>query len=176
MNFKLESWKKEFAESAAFYANNPKIAKNLRDVFPCPYSLEDAHEYIQFCIDSQDKQLVYAIVVDGKAVGSVGVMPQGDVYRKTAEVGYWLAEPYWGNGIVSDAVKQVCKQAFEKFGLVRIYAGVYADNIGSRKVLEKCGFILEGTRKYNVYKNGVLRDDCMYSLISEENIRKLLTE
>lgn len=106
-----------------------------------------------------------AIVVDGHAVGSIGIFCGSDVYEKSGELGYWLAEEYWGQGIMTEAVKRICREAFEKFDIVRIYAEPYAYNIGSRSVLEKAGFSLEGTMKRAVCKWEKIYDCCIYALL-----------
>ncbi len=168
MEFTLRKWKKSDADSVGFYANNKKIADKLRDVFTHPYSKADAEYYIDLCLSTnEDKDLFFAIDVDGKAVGSIGVFKKEDVYRKSAEIGYWLGEEYWGNGIISDAVKQVCEIAFEKLDVVRIFAEPYAHNAGSRRVLEKAGFKLEGTLAKSVFKNDEYFDSCIYALLKE---------
>ncbi len=167
--FTLRAWKTEDANSLAKAADNPAIAKNLRNVFPNPYTVEDAVWYINDCIsNTEKKQLNYAIVVDGQAVGGIGVSVQEDVYEKSAELGYWLSEDYWRNGIVSRAVSVICKEAFAAFDIVRIFAEPFADNAGSRGVLEKAGFTYEGTMRNGVYKNGEIHSYCMYSVLREE--------
>lgn len=167
--FILREWKSEDAESVAQAANNEKIAANLRNVFPYPYTLEDAKWYVEDCIKRrEDKQITRAIEVDGKTVGSIGIFVQDDVYEKSAELGYWLSEEYWGQGIMTEAVKQICREAFEKFDIIRIYAEPFEHNMGSRGVLEKAGFTYEGTMRNGVYKNGNVYSYCMYSLLREE--------
>lgn len=166
MDIKLRKWKIEDISSVARYANNEKIACNLRDVFPYPYTENDAKRYIESCINSsEDKQLSRAITVDDVAVGSIGIFLGNDVYSKSAELGYWLAEEYWNKGIMSAAVKQICTDAFDRFDIVRLYAEPFAHNTGSRKVLENAGFTLEGTMKYGVYKRNQVFDYCMYALL-----------
>ncbi len=166
MNFRLEKWKKEFAKDIAEYADNPHISCWLRNVFPNPYTLSDAEWYVNDCIKNENNnQLCYAIVVDEKAVGSIGVFLKNDVYCKSAELGYWLGEQFWKRGIMSEAVKMICKETFEKFDVLRIYAEPFADNKGSRKVLENCGFQLEGIMKKSVFKNNTFHDSCMYALV-----------
>ncbi len=166
MEFKLEKWKEEYIKDIAECANNINIANNLRNVFPFPYTYEDAECYVKMCIENEgNEQLCRAIVVDGKAVGSVGIFVKNDVYCKSAELGYWLAEECWKNGIMSNAVSQICKLAFETFDICRIFAEPYSYNKGSRAVLEKNGFELEGIMKNGVYKNGKLLDYCMYALL-----------
>jgi len=166
MEFTLREWKNTDIESVAVNANNKKIAEKLRNVFPFPYSKADAEFFVNMCINAdKTKDLFLAIDVGGKAVGSIGVFKKDDVYCKSGEIGYWLGEEYWGKGIVTEAIKQICEIAFDKFDLVRIFAEPYANNTGSRKVLEKAGFELEGIMKKGVYKNGEIHDYCMYSLI-----------
>lgn len=167
--FILREWKSEDAESIAQAANNEKIAANLRNAFPYPYTLEDAKWYVEDCISrGEDKQITRAIEIDGRAVGSIGIFVQDDVYEKSAELGYWLSEDYWRQGIMSEAVKQICREAFEKFDIIRIYAEPFEHNQGSRGVLEKAGFTYEGTMRSGVYKNGNVYSYCMYSLLRDE--------
>lgn len=169
MNFKLREWKIEDISDVAYYANNKKIAANLRNVFPYPYTLQDAKEYVQSCIEKKDEgQICRAVIVDNHAVGSIGIFCGIDVYERSGELGYWLAEEFWGKKIMTEAVKQICQMAFEKFNIIRIYAEPFAYNIGSRRVLEKAGFTLEGIMKKGVYKNGEFHDYCMYAFIKEK--------
>ncbi len=166
MEMRLRPWEAEDALSICAYANNSKIAENLRDAFPFPYGLEDARGFVQSCIRAEGEgQICRAICVGEQAVGSIGVFVGKDVYRRSAELGYWLAEPFWGRGIMSCAVEQICKQAFERFDICRIYAEPYAQNIGSRRVLEKAGFCLEGVLRKSVIKNGQMHDSCIYALV-----------
>ncbi len=167
--FQLRAWEIEDAKALAQAADNFNIAKNLRNVFPNPYTLDDAIWYINDSIaNAGKKQINYAIVIDGQAVGSIGIFVKDDVYEKSAELGYWLAESYWRKGIMTEAVQMICKEAFETFDIVRIYAEPFADNAGSRGVLEKTGFTYEGTMRSGVYKNGKVLSYCMYSVLREE--------
>ena len=168
IDFTLRPWRESDAPALAKYADNPEISRNLRDLFPNPYTLEDAECFIRVNMAQEETQLCRAVVINGEAAGCIGVFPGNDVYRKTGELGYWLGEPFWGNGIVTDAVRQICREAFGRFDLVRIHAEVYARNTASRRVLEKNGFQLEGIRRKAVYKDGVLIDDCVYALLREE--------
>ncbi|MGE4485118.1 MAG: GNAT family N-acetyltransferase [Oscillospiraceae bacterium] len=166
MNFILRKWRAEDSADVAHFANNEKIACNLRNVFPYPYTMQDAKNYVEGCAsNSEAEQLCRAVTVDGKAVGSIGIFLGSDVYSRSAELGYWLAEEYWNRGIMSAAVKQICEEAFERFDIVRIFAEPFAHNLGSRKVLENGGFALEGIMKNGVFKNGTVFDYCMYALL-----------
>lgn len=106
--------------------------------------------------------------MDGKAVGSIGVFVMDDVYEKSAELGYWLAEEYWGKGIMTEAVKNICREAYDKFDIVRIFAEPFEHNKASRKVLEKAGFTCEGIMRDGVFKNGKVYSYYMYSLLKTE--------
>lgn len=167
--FILRAWQEADAEAVAAAANNPNIAKNLRNTFPYPYSLEDARWYVNDCISNEGKgQITRAIEVDGKAVGSIGIFVKDDVYEKSAELGYWLSEDYWRQGIVSSAARMLCREAFAAFDIVRIFASTFECNAGSRGVLEKAGFTYEGTMRNGIYKNGNIHSYCMYSILREE--------
>lgn len=169
MNFTLRPWREEDAAAIVPYADDPLVAQNLRDVFPNPYTLADAQGFISSCIEREGRgQLCRAIVVDGKAVGSIALILGDDVYRKSAEVGYWLGRPFWRQGIMTAAVKEMCVLGFGTWDIVRIHGSPYARNAGSRGVLEKAGFTLEGIQRKSVFKNGELLDSCIYARLREE--------
>lgn len=169
MNFTLRTWREPDAPVIVSYADDPLVARNLRDVFPNPYTLTDAESYVRSCVEREGQgQLCRAIVVDGKAVGSIGLFLGNDVYRKSAELGYWLGRPFWRQGIMTAAVKEMCALGFETWDIVRIYAEPYAKNAGSRGVLEKAGFTLEGTLRSSVCKNGEILDSCVYARLRGE--------
>ncbi len=168
MKFELRDWKVGDGESIVKYANNASLARNLRDSFPHPYTLDDAHYFIDQCIHrDKSKQLIKAIVIDGEAVGSVGLYVQEDVSRQSALLGTWLGEPFWGKGIMTQAIKRIAQEGFEVLDIVRIYARPFADNVASRRSLEKAGFVLEGISKKGVYKNGIVKDGTVYALVKE---------
>ena len=170
MDFILRPWRREDAAAVAQYANNEKIARNLRDVFPYPYTLADAESFVDSCLGADGScQLFRAIEVEGRAAGSIALCRGGDVYTLAAELGYWLAEDYWGQEIMTRAVQQICEEGFTQWNdLVRIYAAAYAHNTASRRVLEKAGFILEGVLRQSVFKRNEVCDSCMYALLREE--------
>ena len=117
---------------------------------------------------TSEGELYRAIVVDGRAAGGISVCAGGDVYRRSAELGYWLGEPFWGRGIMTAAVETMCREGFAAWDIVRIHAEAFARNAASRRVLEKAGFALEGTLRRSVYKNGEMLDSCIYALVREE--------
>ncbi|MFA5221277.1 MAG: GNAT family N-acetyltransferase [Methanoregula sp.] len=135
----LRNWTQDDAISLAYHANNPSIASNMRDMFPHPYTINDAESFIAMATHIRSA-LMLAIDVDGEAVGGIGIHPLNDVYRGTAEIGYWLSQEFWGRGIVTDAVRSIIPVAFDRFPVIRLQAGVFESNPASMRVLEKCGF------------------------------------
>ena len=170
MDFILRPWRQEDVEDVLRYANNDKIARNLRNIFPYPYIRTDAETFIESCIAADEThQLFRAIEVEGHAVGSIALCLGSDVYCMTAELGYWLAEDYWGQEIMTRAVQQICEEGAERWeDLLRIYAGPFAHNTASRRVLEKAGFTLEGVLRQSVFKRNEVCDSCMYALLRKE--------
>lgn len=157
----LRPWRIEDSQSLCQYANNSRVSENLRDIFPFPYNIKDAEFFINN-IASATNNLILAIEVEGKAVGSIGILPQTDIYRKNAELGYWLGEPFWGRGITTEAVMAIVDYSFQYFDIQRIYATVFERNLASIRVLEKCGFTREAVHSKAVVKGGVVMDEYLY--------------
>ncbi|MEP6584622.1 MAG: GNAT family N-acetyltransferase [Ginsengibacter sp.] len=146
-------------------ANNKKIWNNVRDHLPFPYTIEDAVSFINF--SKQEKaSLIYAIEWDGHFCGVIGLVAQADVYRRTAEIGYWLGEPFWNKGIATEAVRLITDYGFTQLGYLRIHTGIFEFNIGSMKVLEKNGYNKDGIFEKNIFKNGKILDEHRYSKIN----------
>ncbi len=164
--FSLRPWEAEDADDLARNANNPKIAKNLRDGFPYPYTLSDAKTWIDM-IQNNKKDLVYAIEVNGEACGGIGLHAMQDIYRFNAEIGFWLAEKHWGKGIVPEAVALIVEHGFQNFQWIRIYAGVFSSNNASMRVFEKNGFTKEAIHTKAVKKEGVFLDEIIYSKLKK---------
>jgi RimJ/RimL family protein N-acetyltransferase len=157
----LRDWSTDDAAVIVKYANNTRIASHLRDAFPSPYTKEDADRFVAFAT-GPGRHLYFAIDIGGEAIGGIGISPLEDVKRRTAEIGYWLAEPFWGRGIATGAVRALVPVAFETTGIVRLEAGIFSDNPASMRVLEKCGFLREAVHKKAITKNGRLLDEVMY--------------
>lgn len=163
MEFKLRQWKISDQDSLVKYANNFEISKNLTDAFPHPYTIDDAKRFIDMATNGNPTH-IFAIEVNGEAVGGIGIHPQSDINRKNAELGYWLGQPFWGNGIISKAIPEIVKYGFDTFDIQRIYARPYGHNIASQKALEKNGFVLEAHIKQNLYKNDEYVDELIYAI------------
>src|SRR6516225_7734939 len=149
----IRPWRLDDAESIARYANNRKVWLAVRDAFPHPYTINDAHEFIRMAT-VEEPTTRFCVEVDGVAAGGIGVHPGQDVHRYTATVGYWLGEEFWRRGIMTEAVTAVTDFWFDNFPLRRISAEVFANNPASARVLEKAGFIFEGRLKNHVVKDG----------------------
>lgn len=160
-SFSLRAFRGADAPSMVRYANNRNVSRNLRDGFPYPYGLDDAHRALA---KFEGSPLVFCIDVGGEAVGGIGVHTLDDVYRRGAELGYWLGEPFWGRGIATRAVSAITEHAFhQRTDLVRIQAAVFSWNPASGRVLEKVGYEREGVLRQSVFKDGVLGDSICYA-------------
>jgi RimJ/RimL family protein N-acetyltransferase len=159
----------EDADAGAFakYANNLNVARNLRDRFPHPYTLDDAVAFIER-MRGQDPRVAFAIASPKEAIGGIAVSPFDDVYRKSAEIGFWVAEPFWGQGIATRAVRAMTEWGFAHFDVVRIQACVFAWNPASARVLEKAGYTFEGRLKKSVCKLGEIMDQLVYARLAPE--------
>ena len=162
----LREWKIGDAPELKAAINNEKVLDNLRDGIPYPYTEKDAADFIAATLTAKkDTQYAFAICIDNNVIGSIGVFRKDNVHRHTAEMGYYIAEPYWGKGIMTEAVRQMCAYIFENTDIVRIFAEPYAHNNASCRVLEKAGFQLEGILRQNAVKNGQSVDMRMYAII-----------
>ncbi len=150
-------------ESLVEYANNYKIAANLTNQFPHPYTRENGEAFIKMATE-QSPPTILAIEINGRASGGIGLHIQTDIHIKNAELGYWLAEPYWGKGIMTKAVKHMVNYGFKNLNITRIFARPFGTNIASQKVLKNAGFVLEGKFKDTIYKNGEYLDELIYAI------------
>lgn len=159
----LRPWSYHDIDSLVKHANNPKIANRLTDAFPHPYTESAGKQFLDRATQS-NPCTIWAIDLNGQAIGGIGVHPQGDIYRLNAELGYWLAEDYWGRGIMSEAIQMACKMAFERLEIKRIYARPFGSNLASQRVLKKTGFVLEARIQGAFIKNGEIEDELIYAI------------
>jgi RimJ/RimL family protein N-acetyltransferase len=165
----LRKWTMEDAPDLVGIINNKKLLDNLRDEIPFPYTEKDAKEFISTTLSAKkDSQYTFAITYDDKVIGCISVFRKDNVHRLTAELGYYIAEPYWNKGIMTKAVKQICTYIFENTDIIRIFAEPYAFNQASHRVLEKAGFQLEGTMRQNAIKNGHPVDMKLYAILKKQ--------
>ncbi len=165
----LRSLKDDDQEALALLANNKKVWDNVRDMLPYSYTMDDAIFFINLT-NQENPQVTFAIEYDGAFCGMIGLIPQKDVYRNTAEIGYWLGEPFWNKGITTTAVKLITDYGFNELNFIRIHSGIFEYNIASMKVLEKNGYKKDGVFKKNIFKNGKIWDEHRYSKINPANL------
>jgi RimJ/RimL family protein N-acetyltransferase len=163
-HFRIRDWRRGDEQSLVRQANNRKIWLNVRDRFPHPYTLKDAEEWIKKATADPSGN-DFAIAVDDAAVGGISIFLQTDIFRRSAEIGYWLGEEFWGQGIVTAAVRAMTEYAFSHFDICRIYAGVFEWNPASMRVLEKAGYEFEGRTKKSVTKDGQTMDEFIYAIV-----------
>ena len=166
----VRSWRPDDAEAIARYANNFKIWINLRDAFPHPYTSQHARDFIRG-VRNRTPETAFAIAVGNEAVGSIGFVLHPDVERVSAEIGYWLAEPFLGRGIASDALVAITKFAIDTHHLTLVFAVPFASNPASCRVLEKAGYVLEARLRHSAIKNGVISDQMQYAFIAPDRPR-----
>lgn len=150
----------------ALLANNKRVWDNITDAMPHPYSVRDANAFIGMALSS-DTEKIFAVEYQESLAGVIGLHSFKDVFRLTAEIGYWLGEPFWNKGVATNAVKLATHFGITTLGLVRIFANVYDFNKASQKVLDKAGYKFECVARKAVIKNGVILDDYRYSFLDE---------
>lgn len=161
--FTLRPWALTDLDTLVRIADNFNIAKNLTNQFPHPYLPEHGRGFLERVTQASPPNIL-AIEIEGQAAGGIGLHPQSDIYIKNMEMGYWLAEPYWGKGIMSEAIRQMVDYGFRNWDITRIFARPFGTNIGSQRALEKAGFVLEGRFEKTLYKNGEFLDELIYAI------------
>lgn len=163
-DLRVRNWRKDDLDALLRYANNPKIAANLRDQFPHPYTRRDAIDYLNYA-RSMDVPMSFAMEHGGEAVGGIGFKLGVDIARLSVEMGYWLGEPLWGRGLATRAVTAAADWAFDGYQVVRIFATTFVHNTASMRVLDKAGFEREGILRRSAIKNGVILDQVMFAKV-----------
>lgn len=158
----IRSWRLEDVDGLVRSANHRAVAAFLRDSFPHPYSYAEGQAWVDLCM-AQQPEVDFVIEVEGEVAGGIGLEPQYDIYRQTAEIGYWLNPRFWGRGICTEAVIALTNWAFETLEYRRIYAGVFSNNPASMRVLEKAGYTREARLKQAIYKRGQVLDEVVYA-------------
>jgi len=168
--YSLRPYREDDAVALQALADDREVSRFLRDRFPHPYRIEDAREWIARARDeTTSPPLTFAISGASAAMlGGIGLDRQSDVYRHSAEIGYWLGRRHWGRGVATAAVEAICRYAFDSLGFQRVYGCVFAPNTASARVLEKVGFKLEGRHRQAVWKDGELLDELLYGLLPDD--------
>lgn len=166
-DFLIREWRRGDEASLVRHANNPNVSRNLREIFPYPYTAAEATRWITHA-SSKTPTTDFAIVVDGEAAGGIGFVQLGDVERRSVDIGYWLGEAHWGKGIMTDVLRAVSRHIFANYDVCRIQTIVFESNPASIRVLEKAGYSYEGRQRKAVTKHGITMDALMYALVMEE--------
>lgn len=162
----IRSWGPQDVPAIVRHANSRRVWRNLKDRFPHPYTASDAEHWIRQATEATP-ETHFAIAIHGEAVGGIGLDLQTDVFRKSAEIGIWLGEAYWGRGIATEAVRAMTHFGFAHFDLCRIYAGVFEWNPPGARALEKAGYSFEGRLRKSVTKDGQTIDQMLYAIVRE---------
>lgn len=150
-------------------ANDPQVSANLKDIFPYPYTLQDAQNYLGFITQNNHPNVIeYAIIIDEQFAGAISITFGQDIYSHIAEIGYWLGKPYWHQGIMTKVVKMIVKYIFDNYDIKIIKAEIFSRNIGSRKVLLANNFSSLVTLKNHAYKRGEFLDLEIFELTREK--------
>lgn len=163
-DLRVRNWRRDDLDALLRYANNSKIADNLRDQFPYPYTRRDGIDYLNF-VRSMDPPMAFVMEYSGEAVGGIGFKLGIDISRVSVEMGYWLAEPFWGRGLTTKAVTAASDWAFDGYKVVRVFATVFSHNLASMRVLEKSGFEREGILRRSAIKKGVVLDQVLFAKV-----------
>lgn len=162
----IRDWRDDDLDRLVQLGDNRKIWRNLRDRFPSPYTRADGEAWIRQNA-SVSPRTAFAIEVEGRLAGSIGLILGTDIHARSAEVGYWLGEPYWRRGIATGALQAFVPWCFREFDLVRIWAAVFEDNVASARVLEKAGFEREARLRRSAFKDGRVQDEWLYARLHE---------
>lgn len=165
-DYRIRDWDHDDAQALVQYANNRMVSRWLRDGFPYPYTWSDAKTFLSV-VTVQEVRTTFALATAQEAIGGIGLEFGEDIHRFTAELGYWLAEPFWGRGIMTEAVHVFTAWAFENFEVHRIHARPFVTNAASARVLEKAGFQREGRLRANVFKSGEILDQFLYARVRD---------
>jgi ribosomal-protein-alanine N-acetyltransferase len=160
----VRSWRSSDLDALVRHADNPRVAQNLRDLFPSPYTKADGAKWLAL-MAQQRPETGFAIEVAGAAVGGIGVTVEQDIQRVSAEIGYWLGESFWGRGVATAALIGFSRYVFANFDVTRLFALAFVENAASMRVLEKSGYRLEGILRRSAIKNGQILDQAQYALI-----------
>lgn len=162
----LRDLKEQDAPLLVDYLNNTEVVKYLSSRIPYPYTIKDAQWWVN--TGCKEEAVAKAIEFNGVFCGVVGAHRQQFEYSHCAEIGYWLAEAYWGKGIASAALTQLSQIVFTTTDIIRLYASVFSTNPASMRVLEKAGYSLEGIFRQGANKNNEYYDVHTFALIDDK--------
>jgi RimJ/RimL family protein N-acetyltransferase len=160
----VRPWRLSDALVLPAIANDPDVARWLLPLFPSPYRLHDAQEWVRRNADA-DPVLNFALEHDGALAGACGLTIGEPALARAgdASIGYWVGRPFWRRGIATEAVTLLAEHAFAELGVRRLWANIMADNVPSGRVLARAGFVSEATlRAALVDRDGGVHDEQIY--------------
>lgn len=170
----LRPWTEADAPALYKYAQDPAVGPIAG--WPPHTSVEESRDVIRNVFSAPE---TYAVVLKetGEPVGCAGIMFGENVHGRDkrdgdAEIGYWLGVPYWGKGLISEAVGCLLQRCFDALGVERVWCVHYEGNVRSRRVMEKCGFVYHHTEEGNISPLGDVRTE-HFTLQTKEDWRKL---
>ncbi len=164
-DFRVRHFSTRDCRALAHHGDNLRIWRSLPDSFPSPYRVRDAKRFIAAACGTRPVT-TFAVAQHAEAIGCVVLKPGRDINRLSAEIGYWLGEPFWGKGVMTEVVTFVTRFAFAKLDFVRLFAVPFADNTASVRVLEKAGYRIEGVLRASACKDGRLRDQVLLARVA----------
>lgn len=167
----LRVFRREDREDLRAIADNANVSRYLQDVFPYPYTLQDADNWLNLTLE-ETRPCNFALEWKGRLAGGVGLTPMSGCHSGTVELGYWLGEPFWGKGLATKAVAAILPYAFDELFFIRVHAMVFSQNAASARVLEKNGFTREGVMRRHIRKNGVIGDAVIYAKLKIERSKR----
>ena len=156
--FVLRPWRSGDEPDLIRFGNDRAVWRNMTSRFPHPYTRDDARTWLAIADARPADERNFAIEVDGQAAGGIGFRRESDLHTRTAEIGYWLGQPFWGRGLAPAALRLASDFAFDAFDFVRLQAGVMSWNTRSCRVAEKAGYVLEARLQQHVFKDGQFCD------------------
>lgn len=170
MEIRLRPYLLSDEHALATMANNPKVSMNLKDIFPCPYTIQDAKNYLNYIIQNNHPNMIeYAITIDEQFAGAISITFGQDIFSHIAEIGYWLGEPYWHQGIMKKVVAIIVKYIFSNYDTKIIKAKIFSRNVSSKKVLQANNFKHLVTLNNHAYKHGEFLDLELYELTRKDD-------
>lgn len=162
----LVPWREEYGELFFLRSNDPELYANMSDDFP-KTEAECRAVAAAFAAGGEERQCARVILVDGEVAGCAAAFLDSGLYRRSAELAYWLGREYRGRGVMTEALEEFREIMFERYDLRRLYARPFAHNLPYRRCLEKAGFRLEGILRCCASKGTAVFDAALYAAVRE---------
>ena len=145
--------------------NNYQVSRFLSSRIPFPYTRDDAVWWVE---TGSKSEITRVIEFNQQLAGIIGVARGPHENYRCGELGYWLGEPFWGRGLATLAVTRMTEMIFDETDIVRLFAPIYDCNRASMRVVEKCGYKLEGIAESSIFKDGRFYDEHIYARLKPD--------